>query len=332
MSIFIAGGAGYIGLHLIKHLLSEGYSVKCFDRFLFGKKYEYELRSHLKLDIIKGDTRTFSPNILDRVSTVIDLAAISQPDNAGLLSSELYEDINYRGALRLATLSKKYGIRGYIFASTCSVYGLQEHVLSENSPLKPYESYGKTKARVERELMKLNSRDFGVTILRFATVYGLSPKMRFDLVVNGMTLSLYKDKIIKVMKNGNQWRPVVHVKDVASAIVTVLENGENDVFGEVYNVGSNEQNYQIYQLANEIGEAIGIPYSIEWYGEPDHRSYRVDFTKIHKELNYKTQFTPAYGALEIYEALCNQSITDTDEAYVINWYKRLQNKNLIDPT
>jgi len=276
------------------------------------------------------DTRTFDPEVLHDVDAVVDLAAISQPDPSGLLNKELFYHVNYEGPLRVATLSKKHSVRRYIFASTCSVYGFQEGLISEESQPNPLEEYAKTKLMVEKELKSLCSNQFCVTILRFATVYGLSDKMRFDLVVNGMTLALYKTGVIKVMRPGTQVRPVVHVADVVRAIMTVIEIEEEKVRGETFNVGSNDQNYQIRDLAELIGNSIGKPYRIEWYGEPDVRSYRVSFTKIREQLGFKNLYTPAEGAREIYEALETGQIAETPETNVIHWWKLLQDQGKIN--
>jgi nucleoside-diphosphate-sugar epimerase len=329
MKVFVAGGAGYIGSILIPELLAEGYSLKCLDASYFGDKFLRGLGPHPGLEVLKGDTRSFDPSALNGASAVIDLAAISQPDPMDQLGLTIFEDINLRGALRLASLAKRYGVERYVFASTCSVYGFQGGILSERSPLNPIENYGRTKAEAERAILGLSGDGFSVTALRFATVYGLSPKMRFDLVVNGMTLSLFKAGRIRVMRDGTQWRPNVHVRDVAKAILAVLEADVERVRGEVFNVGSNDQNFQVYQLAKLIGDSVGEPYEIEWYGEPDTRSYRVDFSKIAEVLGFKARYTPAEGAREIYEGLKDGIISDCEEAYVIKWYKRLLESGLM---
>jgi nucleoside-diphosphate-sugar epimerase len=326
MRILVTGGAGYIGSVLIGELLNKDYEVICLDKLIFGDKgiKKYLNRDNFKLVI--EDTRNFKPELLHNVDIVIDLAAISQPDPSGILSKDLFYKINYEGSIRVANLSKKYGVKKYIFASTCSVYGFQNGLISEESNLNPLEEYARTKIMVEKELKSLCSREFCTIILRFATVYGLSDKMRFDLVVNGMTLSLYKSGVIKVMRPGTQVRPVVHIRDVVRAIIMVIEAEEEKVCGEIFNVGSNEQNYQIYELAKIIGNSIGKSFNIEWYGEPDTRSYRVDFTKIKKILGFNTLYTPKEGAREIYKALESGQIIDTPETNVIYWWKLLQDK------
>jgi nucleoside-diphosphate-sugar epimerase len=322
----VTGGAGYIGSVLIGELLNKDYEVICLDKLIFGDKgiKKYLNRDNFKLVI--EDTRNFKPELLYNVDIVIDLAAISQPDPSGILSKDLFYKINYEGSIRVANLGKKCGVKKYVFASTCSVYGFQNGLISEESNLNPLEEYARTKIMVEKELKSLCSREFCTIILRLATVYGLSDKMRFDLVVNGMTLSLYKSGVIKVMRPGTQVRPVVHIRDVVRAIIMVIEAEEEKVCGEIFNVGSNEQNYQIYELAKIIGNSIGKSFNIEWYGEPDTRSYRVDFAKIKKILGFNTLYTPKEGAREIYKALESGQIIDTPETNVIYWWKLLQDK------
>jgi len=322
LKVLVTGGAGYIGCVLIGELLDKGYDVVCLDKLFFGDKGVKSYIGMRGFKLITEDTRTFNPEILKAVDVVVDLAAVSQPDPLRQLGSRLYQEVNYEGPMRVASLSRKHGVRGYIFTSTCSVYGFQDGILSEEAQLKPLEEYARTKAMAEKELKKLSSREFSVTILRLATVYGLSRKMRFDLVVNGMTLSLYKTGVIKVMRPGTQVRPVVHVADVTKAIITVMEADVEEVNGEVFNVGSNDQNYQIHGLAKLIGDSVGRPYRLEWYGEPDTRSYAVDFTKIKSRLGYTTSRTPADGAREIYKALEDGEISDTPETNVIQWWRQ----------
>jgi nucleoside-diphosphate-sugar epimerase len=330
--ILVIGGAGYIGSVLLDELLKRNYNITCLDKCYFGKEHT---RGFVKegIEFIDGDMRNFNSNLLDEMDVVINLAAISQPDPKGMINKSKFWDLNYLSAKRVACLSKLCGVEKLIFASTCSVYGFQEKVVDENSQLNPIEIYGKTKATAEKEILSLADDDFCITALRFATVYGLSPKMRYDLIVNGMTLALFKNGKITVMRDGNQIRPNVHVRDVANAIIKTIESNKNKVNGEVFNVGSNEQNYPVLKIAEIIGDAIkeefGIDYEIEWYGDVDTRSYCVNFDKINKVLGFKTQYTPKDGAIEIYGALKGGIIKDEDKSYVIKQYKSLQDNGVI---
>lgn len=289
----------------------------------FGEEPLKDIKNDSHLEIIKDDIREFDPAILKDVSIAVHLAAISQPDPSGFLDPELFYDINHRGSTRIVKLCSKYRVERYIFASTCSVYGFQKKLLDETSRPNPIETYGKSKVLAERDALTLTDKKLTVTILRFATLYGFSPKMRFDLVVNGMTLSLFKTGKIKVMREGTQWRPVVHVKDVVEAIIRVAESDKEKVNGEIFNVGSNNQNYQIYPLAKLIGDSVGVPYETEWYGEPDKRSYQVKFDKISNILGFKNEYTPKEGAKEVHKALQDGITTDSPKTNVIKWYKQL---------
>jgi len=306
MAVLVTGGAGYIGSVLVRELLSIGYEVKCLDRFIFGKESLKEVEYDKNLEIIEADTRTFNPTVLNNVSVVVDLAAIGQPDPQQLIDPALFYDINYLGPVRVATLGKLKGVERYIFASTCSTYGFQKEVVDETSRLNPIDMYAKTKAQVEKYIFQLLDENFSVTALRFATLYGLSPKMRFDLVANTMTLSLYKYNKIMIGGDGTQVRPIVHVKDVANAIIKVIEAEKEKIAGEVFNVGSNEQNYNMLELADLIG-SIRPGFKKEFFGEVDKRSYRVNFDKIKKVLNFNVEYTPEKGAKEVYSALENGS-------------------------
>jgi len=275
------------------------------------------------LEIIKDDVRWFDPNILKDVDAVLDLAALSNDPSGELDPAKTY-DINYLGRVRTARLSKEYGVERYILASSCSVYGFREGViLDENSPVSPLTTYAKCNVLAERAVLPLADEKFTVTALRQATVYGLSPRMLFDLAINGMVLGAFKNKKIPVMRDGTQWRPFIHVKDTSKAFITVLESPKEKVNGQIFNVGSNEQNIQIYPLAKMIGEAIGEPIDIEWYGSPDKRSYRVNFDKIRNVLGFKPDYTPKDGAKEVYEALENGIVTDSLKTKTVEWYKYL---------
>jgi len=149
--------------------------------------------------------------------------------------------------------------------------------------------------------------------------------MRFDLAINGMVLGIYKDKKIPVMRDGDQWRPFVHVKDTSKAFINAMESPREKVNGETFNVGSNDQNCQILSLAKNLGDALSIPIEIQWYGSPDKRSYRVGFDKINKALAFKPDCTVKEGAREIYEALVNGKITDSIKTKTVDWYKYLLN-------
>ncbi len=322
MRVLVTGGAGYIGSVLLRILLEHGYDVVCLDRLFFGLEPIKELLDRPDFKLVKDDIRWFDPKILKDVDVVIDLAALSN-DPAGELDPAKTYDINYLGRIRVARLSKEYGVKRYIFASTCSVYGFQKEIVNENSNLNPLTTYAKSAALAEKDLLPLASKNFSVTILRFATAYGLSYRMRFDLVVNAMVLALFKAGKIRVGGDGTQMRPLVHIRDISKAIIKVIESDTEKINGEIFNVGSNEQNYRIIDLAKEIGEAIGKDYDLEFYGDKDTRSYQVDFSKIANRLGFSVDYTVRDAAKEIYSALEEGIVKDDLRTITVKWYKHL---------
>jgi nucleoside-diphosphate-sugar epimerase len=320
--ILVTGGAGYIGSILVTELLKAGHKVKCLDRLFFGKESLAEVISNPNLEIIKDDIRWFDPKILKNIDVVMDLAALSN-DPAGDLDPSKTLDINYLGRTRVARLSKEYGVKTYILASSCSLYGFQNGTLDENSGIDPLTTYAKANSKAEQAILPLADSKFTVSSLRFATVYGYSGRMRFDLAINGMVLGLFKSPKIPVMREGDQWRPFVHIKDVAAAYMLVMMQPSDKINGEVFNVGSDEQNYQILPLAELIGKSLGIPYEIEWYGGGDFRSYKVSFKKFKDLANFKTAYTPKEGSVEIFEALKTGKLQESLKTKTVEWYKYL---------
>lgn|SRR5574341_1065447 len=326
MLVLVTGGAGFIGSILIRELLQQGHKVKCLDRFFFGLEALADISSNTNLQLIKDDIRWFSPDLLDGVDVVIDLAALSN-DPSCELDPAMTININYSGRVRVAKLSHEHRVKRYILASSCSAYGFRDEICDETTPTNALTTYAKANVMAENDVLALSDSGFAVSVLRFATVYGLSPRMRFDLALNGMTLGLFKSGKIPVMRNGDQWRPFIHIKDAVRAYLMVMESSPELVNGQIFNVGSDEQNHQISELARIVGDSIGIQYDLEWYGTPDNRSYRVSFEKIKESLNYMTRYTPQDGSEEIYNALKTASVRDSPKTYTVNWYRYLLSMN-----
>jgi len=319
--VLVTGGAGYIGSTLLRLLLEKGYDVVCLDRFFFGYDSIRDIEDQIK--VVKDDVRWFDPSVLNGVDVVFDLAALSN-DPAGELDPQKTLDINYKGRVRVAKLSKKHGVKRYVLASSCSVYGFQEGILTEQSNLNPLTTYAKANVLAERNVLPLADESFVVTVLRQATVYGFSYRMRFDLAINGMVLSLFRDGRLRIMRDGTQWRPFVHVKDTSRAFIEVMEADKEVVNGRIFNVGSNDQNYQIFDLAKLIAETVGLPFVYEWYGSPDKRSYRVSFDKIANVLGFRPRYTPREGAKEVFDALRDGRLSGDDPRTItVKWYKHL---------
>lgn len=319
--VLVTGGAGYIGSVLTEMLLASGYEVWVMDRFFFGDTLNH-LESNPNLHLIKADVRTFDPELLSGIHAVIDLAALSN-DPAGELEPQKTLDINYHGRVRVAHLAMEKGVKRYVLASSCSIYGFQEGILDETSRVNPLTTYAEANYLAEQEVLPLASDDFTVTVLRQATVYGPSSRMRFDLAINGMTLGMFKHGKIPILRDGTQWRPMVHVRDTCQAFLQVLKSCPAKVNGERFNVGSDEQNFQILPLARRVAEATDRPFEFEWYGDPDHRSYRVSFAKIRTTLNYVATHTPEEAAHDIYAALEDGTLVDGPTTRTVDWYRQL---------
>jgi nucleoside-diphosphate-sugar epimerase len=319
--VLITGGAGYIGTVLAGLLLDAGYHVTILDRLYFPDTLAH-LAGRQGLTVVKDDVRTFDPALLEDIHAVCDLAALSN-DPAGELDPDKTMQINFRGRARVAALARERGVQRYILASSCSIYGFQDGLLDERSAPNPLTVYAQANLAAERAALPLASDRFAVTVLRQATVYGLSARMRFDLAINGMTLGLWRDGSIPVLRDGTQWRPMVHVRDTGRAFLLALQAGPELINGQLFNVGSAEQNVQIMPLAGRIAEAIARPFRFEWYGLPDHRSYRVSFDKIAATLGYRTEIAPEDAAREVAAALdAGTTIADL-RTRTVDWYKHL---------
>jgi nucleoside-diphosphate-sugar epimerase len=314
--ILVIGGAGYIGSVLTRQLLDQGYHVTVFDRLLFGPQPLAELENRPRFRLIQGDLRDIPAvsRAVQGMSAVILLAALVGEPACDRDPSETV-DVNYIGSLAAAQAARYYGAPRFLFASTDSCYGIQEGILFETSPLNPISLYAELKARMETELGALAGNGFHPTLLRLATVYGLSPRMRFDLIINILTMHAVVNRKIRIY-GGLQWRPLVHVADVARGFIAALKAPVDKVSGQVFNIGANDQNYQIGRLGQlVIDQFPGL--AVETIDQPpDLRDYHVNFDKAHEVLGYRSQVTVAEGIREIAAALRDGQTPDpTSQRY-----------------
>ena len=307
--VLVVGGAGYIGSALVPELLEEGYDVRVLDTMMFGEEPLAPYKDHDRLEIIRTDFRSGLIGWAMRdVGTVVHLAGIVG-DPACNLDAGLTVDINLTSTRSIADIAKYSGVKRFIFASTCSVYGACDEMLDERSISKPVSLYGNTKLASERVLREMADDDFTPTILRFATIYGLSGRTRFDLVVNLLAAKAKVDGEITVF-NGAQWRPFVHVQDAAHAIRLAVDASPEVVGNQIFNVGSNEQNYTILEIGELIHQqVIGAQLLVDNSGE-DARNYRVDFTKIHDELGFTPKWTVERGIEQVLDAIATGKVKD----------------------
>lgn len=319
-TVVITGGGGYIGSVLSPLVAEAGYRVRVLDRFFFGDT----IADSPRIEKVRIDSRNIDPSLLDGAYAVLDLAAISN-DPAGELDPVKTLDINYRARRRLQEIASDCGVDRYVLASSCSVYGFQDGVMDEESPTNPLTTYAEANLRAEESALELHRKgtDMAVILFRQATMYGLSPRMRFDIAVNGMTLGMWQNGSIPLLRDGTQWRPMIHIRDASKAFIAALSADKATVAGELFNVGANEQNYQILQLGELVAQGVGREFAHTWYGDPDHRSYRVDFGKIKDVLGFAPDWTPDRGAAEIAAALEAGTVTADTRTRTLAWYSEL---------
>lgn len=326
--ILLAGGAGYIGSVLAEMLLEAGYQVRILDRFFFGYASIAPLIKNTNLETIDEDTRFVDQDAFVGVDIVMDLSGICN-DPASELSSELTKDININGSLNLARQAKAAGVSRFIFASSCIVYGFSDEIRTEESAPNPLTLYAESKVITEQKLRDLADDNFCVTFMRNATVYGVSYRMRFDLVVNIMTFSAYTNHKINVFGEGEQWRPLLHVRDVARAFILACDAPQEAIQCEVFNLGGSDENYQIRDLTHLIQEVFPSIEIKNFFSEPDNRSYKVNCDKIQRVLGFKAQISPKEGIIEVKQALEQGKLKYTLQTRTVDVYKQLLEAQLL---
>jgi nucleoside-diphosphate-sugar epimerase len=325
--VLVIGGAGYIGSVLSRMLLDRGYEVTVLDNLLYGRHGIEKFLDEESFTLIEGDMRSIETvmEAIQGVDAVVHLGGLVG-DPASSIDPQKTLELNYHSTKMIAEICKYHQINRFVFASTCSVYGRSESssdLLTEQSPLNPVSLYAKSKIKSERALLDIRDGNFSPTIFRKATVYGLSPRMRFDLVVNILSAKAHDEGTIPIF-GGEQYRPNVHVADVAQAYIDCLESPIEDVDGEVFNVGSEEQNYQIEEIGEIVSKCFPEAEIDVQRGKEDERSYRVDFKKIEDILGYEAERTVQDGCLEIKKALESDQFENYSSEEYSN-YKTLEN-------
>jgi nucleoside-diphosphate-sugar epimerase len=302
MRIMVTGHRGYIGCVMVPMLLDAGHEVIGLDTGLYEKcTYGDGIR---EVPWIKKDVRDVEVTDFKGIEAVLHLAGLSN-DPLGDLDPELTYDINHLGSVHVAKTAKKAGVRRFIFSSSCSNYGAAgDKIIDESGDFNPVTAYGISKVRAEKDLFQLADNAFTVTCLRSATAYGVSPRLRFDLVLNNLAAWAFTTGLVHIKSDGTPWRPIVHIEDISRAFMAVLHAPKETVQAKGFNVGRTAENYQIRELADIIHEEIPncrIEYAQD--AGPDKRCYRVSCDKIAQTFSeFKPVWTAREGAKQLYKA------------------------------
>ncbi|WP_328394640.1 NAD-dependent epimerase/dehydratase family protein [Nocardia sp. NBC_00416] len=311
MRVLVTGHQGYLGTVMVPVLRAHGHEVTGLDTGWFA-------------DCVLGadpqdppglavDLRDVSVEQLTGFDAVIHLAALSN-DPLGSLVPEITHDINHHASVRLATLAKEAGVRRFLYASTCSVYGAAgDGLVDETAPLRPITPYAESKVRVEDDLVALADADFAPVFLRNATAFGFSPRLRADIVLNNLVGHAVLDGVVKVLSDGTPWRPLVHAADIAEAFAVCLTAPVAAIHCRAYNIGTEANNRTVAEIAQAVADVVpGAEVLITGESGADPRSYRVDFAAARRDLGYEARWTIADGAAQLYTEYVARGLTAAD--------------------
>lgn len=302
MRVLVTGHDGYIGAVMVRVLTAAGHDVTGLDTYYF-EGCTFGENGHV-IPAFRKDTRDVVEDDLAGFDAVVDLAGLSN-DPLGDINPELTYDINLRATVRLAQAAKRAGVTRYLYSSSCSVYGAAgDEFVTEDAPVNPLTPYAISKVRVEEELMKLADESFSPAFLRNATAYGVSPRLRMDLLLNNLVGWAFATGKVRILSDGTPWRPIVHVEDIAGAFAAVLAAPRSAVHKQVFNVGADGENYQVKDLA-EIVREVAPNCSVEYAcnGTRDERDYRVSFAKLPRLVpGFAPKWTARSGAQDLFAA------------------------------
>src|SRR5438128_8194549 len=302
MKVLITGSRGYIGTVMAPMMVAAGHQVVGVDADLYRRSTFGTWTEAIRT--IPKDVRALEARDLEGFEAIVHLAALSN-DPLGDLNPQLTFDINHLASVRLAALAKKAGVARFVLASSCSNYGAAgDAPMNEDSELNPVTAYGESKVLAERDIRELADRSFTPTFLRCATAYGVSPRLRFDIVLNNLVAWAFTSGKVLLKSDGTPWRPIAHIEDISRAFIAALEAPRADVHAQAFNVGRNDQNYRIHEIAQIVKETVpGCEIAFAEGAGPDKRNYRADFSKIARVLpSFQPLWDARKGARQLYEA------------------------------
>ncbi len=317
----LTGGAGYVGSVLVEDLIKDGHSVKIIDKFFFETNFS-DLQN---VEVVKKDVRALEKKDFQGVDIVIDLAAISNDPSAELDQQMTYE-INGETRLNTCKLAKEAGAKGYILASSCSIYGFNINKVSEVSEVHPLTTYAYANLLAEKMVSSYSDSNFSVLIFRQATLFGVSRRMRFDLVINGMTYSGLTNKKINILRDGKQKRPLLSLSELSRRYLSIDEDIFKKNNGQIFNIGNDKLNLSINDIFDVVSKSLGGGFKKNWYGQPDFRSYEVDFRKA-DELLPSIQSSDTEEEIKRIIKFIDDGSYDYEKCITLGWYQNLLNQN-----
>jgi nucleoside-diphosphate-sugar epimerase len=323
MKILVTGIDGYIGTVLLPLLNSEGFDVTGLDTKYYDEEYLFPPEKTKDIRILRKDTRDITREDVEGFDAIVHMAELSN-DPLGTLDESLTYDINHKASVALASVARDAGVSRFIYTSSCSIYGRAEKdIVDETSPVFPQTAYARCKLLVETDVAKLATDSFSPVFLRNATAYGASPRMRFDIVVNNLSGLAWTTGKIQLNSDGTAWRPLIHVRDFSLGIFTALKAPQEKIHNQIFNVGRNDANYQIRDLAEIIKNVFPECEITMSDNDRDTRSYRVSFDKIFATLpEFTPQWTVERGVRELKSVF--ESVRMTDERFLARNFTRLK--------